>query len=69
MFIIHIKIIIIYILYGLQTTLSTGSIIFQCPDGHYISTFNTAYVGHERYYKFSCARFSNIYSVSYSFFI
>lgn len=38
---------------------------FQCPEGHYLSTFNTAYVGNERYYKFACSAFSNIHMVPF----
>ncbi|VDN34137.1 unnamed protein product [Gongylonema pulchrum] len=35
---------------------------FQCPEGHYLSSFNTAFVATQRYYKFACTAFSNIHA-------
>lgn len=42
-----------------------GMTTFQCPNGFYISKFNSAYDGSERLYQFGCSRFSSNIMVSF----
>lgn len=51
-----------YISLLFEIVCSYVSTTFQCPDGFYLSTFNTAFVGKERYYKFACSAFDNIHT-------